>query len=270
MKDRVFVGSMSGAVGTYASFGEKGIQIEERTMEYLGLNAPNICWQSARDRFAEYGSVLASISATLGKIGNEFYNLMRTEIDEIEEQFTKGKIGSSTMPHKRNPAAFEGLASLTPAVQKSVSMLYQSANMEHERDAMAWRLEWIALPEINIYVSYQLVALKSILDGITVNEKKMYENLNLQHGLLLSEKVMFEVGKKMGKQTAHQAVYEAAMISFEEKRSFADVLLENPKIAAAFQREEVEQWLIPENYTGLAAQKVDQVIDALRRKGYLT
>lgn len=147
MKDRVFTGSMSGAVGTYASFGEKGIQVEEKTMEYLGLNVPNICWQSARDRFAEYGSVLASISGTLGKIGNEFYNLMRTEIDEIEEQFTKGKIGSSTMPHKRNPAAFEGLASLTPAVLKSVSMMYQSANMEHERDAMAWRLEWIALPE---------------------------------------------------------------------------------------------------------------------------
>lgn len=269
LKDRVFTGSMSGAVGTYASFGEKGIEVEEKTMEYLGLNAPNICWQSARDRFAEYGSVLASISGTLGKIGNEFYNLMRTEIDEIEEQFTKGKIGSSTMPHKRNPAAFEGLASLTPAVIKSVSMMYQSANMEHERDAMAWRLEWIALPEINIYVSYQLVALKSILDGITVNEKKMYENLNLQYGLLLSEKVMFEVGKKLGKQTAHHIVYEASMISFEEKRSFADVLLENPQIAGYFQRDEVESWLIPENYTGLAAQKVDQVIGALRRKGYI-
>ncbi|WP_099206082.1 adenylosuccinate lyase [Scatolibacter rhodanostii] len=270
LKDRVFTGSMSGAVGTYASFGPLGSEVEKKTMEYLGLHAPNICWQSARDRFAEYASVLASISATMGKTGNEFYNLMRTEIGEIEEQFTKGKIGSSTMPHKRNPAAIEGLASLTPAVLQSVGLIYQSAHMEHERDAMAWRLEWIALPEMNTYVSYQLVALKAILDGITVNKEKMYENLNLQYGLLLSEKVMFEVGEKLGKQTAHHVVYEASMKSYEEKRSFGEVLLEQSEIAEYFDRETVESWLVPEKYTGLAEQKVDEVIQALTKKGYLT
>lgn len=269
LRERVFAGSMSGAVGTYASFGPKGSEIERRTMEYLGLSAPNICWQSARDRFAEYASVMASISATCGKIGNEFYNLMRTEIDEIEEQFTKGKIGSSTMPHKRNPAAFEGLASLTPAVLKSVEMLYQSAHMEHERDAMSWRLEWIALPEINIYVSYQLTSLNAILKGITVNKEQMYRNLNLQGGLLLSERVMFKVGERLGKQTAHHIVYEAAMKTFEEHRQFADVLLEQPDIAEAFTRDEVESWLVPETYTGLAEQKVDEVIEAWTNKGYL-
>ncbi|WP_143320225.1 adenylosuccinate lyase [Clostridium sp. HBUAS56010] len=269
LKDRVFTGSMSGAVGTYASFGPRGIEVEKKTMEYLGLNAPNICWQSARDRFAEYASVLASISATLGKIGNEFYNLMRTEIGEIEEQFTKGKIGSSTMPHKRNPAAFEGLASLTPAVLQSVGLIYQSAHMEHERDAMSWRLEWIALPEINIYTSYQLTSLIGILQGITVNKERMYENLNSQHGLLLSEKVMFEVGEKLGKQTAHHLVYEASMKSYEEHRSFADVLMEQPEIAARFDRTEVESWLVPETYTGLAEEKVEEVILALKKKGYL-
>ncbi len=269
LKERVFAGSMSGAVGTYASFGPKGSDVEKKTMEYLGLSAPNICWQSARDRFAEYASVMASISATCGKIGNEFYNLMRTEIDEIEEQFTKGKIGSSTMPHKRNPAAFEGLASLTPAVLKSVAMIYQSAHMEHERDAMAWRLEWIALPEINIYVSYQLTSLNAILNGITVNREQMKKNLNLQGGLLLSERVMFKVGEKLGKQTAHHVVYEAAMKAFEEKRLFADVLMEQKAIADEFDRTEVESWLVPETYTGLAEQKVDEVINAWKNKGYL-
>ncbi len=269
LKDRVFTGSMSGGVGTYASFGPLGIEVERKTMAYLGLNAPNICWQSARDRFAEYASVLASISGTLGKIGNEFYNLMRTEIGEIEELFTKGKVGSSTMPHKRNPAAIEGLASLTPAVLQSVALIYQSAHMEHERDAMAWRLEWIALPEMNIYVSYQLVALKAILDGITVNQERMYANLNYQHGLLLSEKVMFETGKKLGKQTAHHIVYEAAMISYEEQRPFSEVLLKQPEIAAHFDRATVKSWLVPENYTGLAKEKVDEVIEALQKKGYL-
>ncbi|MCD8220856.1 MAG: adenylosuccinate lyase [Clostridiales bacterium] len=267
---RVFVGSMSGAVGTYASFGPLGIEIEKRTMEYLGLETPNICWMAARDRFAEYASIIASISASLGKIGNEFYNLMRTEINEIEEQFTPGKIGSSTMPHKRNPAAFEGLASLTPAVLESVSLIYRSAHMEHERDAMSWRLEWIALPEMNIYIAYQLASLKSIIAGIKVNKERMYENMKLQKGLLLSEKVMFEVGKIFGKQTAHEIIYEIAMKTFEDERSFADELMENEVIAAHFDRNQVDEWLRPEKYTGLAAEKVDEVILALVQKGYLS
>ena len=92
--------------------------MEARALALLGLNAPNIGWQAARDRFSEYASVVALISGTLGKIANEFYNLMRTEINEIEEPFSSGKIGSSTMPHKRNPAALEGVASLTSPILK--------------------------------------------------------------------------------------------------------------------------------------------------------
>lgn len=113
IRERVLVGNINGAIGTYASFGELGPEIERHTLTRLGLNTPNIGWQSARDRFSEYASVTVLISGTLGKIGNELYNLMRTEINEIEEPFSEGKIGSTTMPHKRNPAALEGLASLT-------------------------------------------------------------------------------------------------------------------------------------------------------------
>lgn len=266
IKDRVFTGNINGAVGSYASFGPQGIQVEKRTLQILGLNAPAICWQSARDRFSEYASVIALVSGTLGKIGNEFYNLMRTEIDELEEPFSKGKIGSTTMPHKRNPAAFEGLASLTPAVLKSVALIHESMKVEHERDAMSWRLEWIALPEINIYTSVQLSSLKGILDGLQVKENKMKENLEKQQGLLLSEKVMFEVGKKLGKQTAHHLVYECAMTSFEEQRHFSEVLLEREAIAEQYTKEEVEEWLIPQNYIGLSAEKVEEVLALLKQK----
>lgn len=269
IKERVFVGNINGAIGSYASFGPKGVEVETRTLALLDLGAPTISWQSARDRFSEYASVVALISGTLGKIGNELYNLMRTEINEIEEGFTKGKIGSSTMPHKRNPAAFEGLASLTPAVLKSVGLIHESMHVEHERDAMSWRLEWIALPEINIYLSAQLANLKSILQTIQVNEAGMKKNLVEQKGLLLSEKVMFEVGKKLGKQTAHHLVYECAMKAYEEQREFAEVLLGEPLIYESYTKEEVEDWLIPENYIGLAAEKVDQVIQHLKENQLL-
>ncbi len=106
-----------------------------------------------------------------------------------------GKIGSTTMPHKRNPAALEGLASLTQPLLHSASLIYQSMHVEHERDAMSWRAEWIALPEISIYLSAQLQNAQSILSGLTVNKARMLANLQMQDGLLLSEKVMFEVGK---------------------------------------------------------------------------
>ena len=269
IRERVLVGNISGAICTYASFGDKGPEVEQRALTLLGLNTPNIGWQAARDRFSEYASVIALISGTLGKIGNEFYNLMRTEINEIEEPFSAGKIGSSTMPHKRNPAILEGLASLTEPVFKSVALMHESMKTEHERDAMSWRAEWIALPELNIYVAAQLQMTLTVLRGMKVNSKQMLKNLELQHGLLLSEKIMFELGKKLGKQTAHQLVYESAMLAFEQERPFKDVLQENTELKQHFTEQEISQWLIAENYLGSAPRKVDVVINYADQSGLL-
>nr|WP_113866042.1 adenylosuccinate lyase [Brenneria salicis]NMN90155.1 3-carboxy-cis,cis-muconate cycloisomerase [Brenneria salicis ATCC 15712 = DSM 30166]RBP63224.1 3-carboxy-cis,cis-muconate cycloisomerase [Brenneria salicis ATCC 15712 = DSM 30166]RLM30880.1 adenylosuccinate lyase [Brenneria salicis ATCC 15712 = DSM 30166] len=269
IKERVLVGNINGAIGTYASFGDKGPEIERLTLDKLGLNTPNIGWQSARDRFSEYASVVVLISGTLGKIGNELYNLMRTEINEIEEPFSEGKIGSTTMPHKRNPAALEGLASLTAPVFKSAALIHESMKVEHERDAMSWRAEWIALPEINIYLSAQLQNALGILRGMSVNEKQMLANLELQNGLLLSEKVMFEIGKRLGKQTAHHLVYECSMQAFEQNQSFKSVLLAHPVLSQQLTSAELEEWLNPANYLGSAPQKVDDVIRYADNSGLL-
>ena len=269
IKQRVLVGNISGAVCTYASMGNFGPMIEARALSSLGLNTPNIGWQSARDRFSEYGSVIALISGTLGKIGNEFYNLMRTEINEVEEPFSEGKIGSTTMPHKRNPAALEGLASLTAPLLKSVALIHESMKVEHERDAMSWRAEWIALPEINLYISAQLQTALTILKGLKVNSDRMLTNLLMQNGLLLSEKVMFEIGKRLGKQTAHHLVYNCAMQAFEQNRAFKDVLLDDPLLNKEFSVAELDSWLEPINYLGSAPEKVQQVINYAEQSGVL-
>lgn len=269
IKQRVLVGNISGAVCTYASMGHFGPMIEARALSSLGLNTPNIGWQSARDRFSEYGSVIALISGTLGKIGNEFYNLMRTEINEVEEPFSEGKIGSTTMPHKRNPAALEGLASLTAPLLKSVALIHESMKVEHERDAMSWRAEWIALPEINLYISAQLQTALTIFKGLKVNSDRMLANLLMQNGLLLSEKVMFEIGKRLGKQTAHHLVYNCAMQAFEQNRAFKDVLLDDPLLNKEFSVAELDSWLEPINYLGTAPEKVQQVINYAEQSGVL-
>lgn len=269
IKQRVLVGNISGAICTYAAMGELGVQVEARTLTLLDLNTPNIGWQAARDRFSEYASVIALISGTLGKMGNEFYNLMRTEINEVEEPFSDGKIGSTTMPHKRNPAALEGLASLTAPLLKSVALIHESMKVEHERDAMSWRAEWIALPEINLYLSSQLQTALAVLQGLKVNAERMLTNLTLQNGLLLSEKVMFEIGKRLGKQTAHRLVYQSAMQAFEQNKTFKAVLLADPILNKEFTEDELDSWLEPVNYIGLAPEKVEQVIRYADQSGVL-
>lgn len=269
IKQRVLVGNISGAICTYAAIGELGVQVEARTLTLLDLNTPNIGWQAARDRFSEYASVIALISGTLGKMGNEFYNLMRTEINEVEEPFSDGKIGSTTMPHKRNPAALEGLASLTAPLLKSVALIHESMKVEHERDAMSWRAEWIALPEINLYLSSQLQTALAVLQGLKVNAERMLTNLTLQNGLLLSEKVMFEIGKRLGKQTAHRLVYQSAMQAFEQNKTFKAVLLADPILNKEFTEDELDSWLEPVNYVGLAPEKVEQVIRYADQSGVL-
>jgi adenylosuccinate lyase len=192
---------------------------------------------------------------------------MRTEINEVTEPFSTGKIGSTTMPHKRNPAALEGLASLTPAVLKSVALLQQSQHVEHERDAMSWRQEWIALPEIHCYLGAQLQNALRILQGLQVNEAQMRRNLTLQHGLLLSERVMFEVGKLLGKQTAHALVYECAMSAWEQQRDFQETLLAHPQLAGVLDAQALGEWLDPEHYIGSVNEKINEVIALAHQAG---
>lgn len=268
-EDRVFTGVLSGGVGTYASFGDIGPEVEEKALSKLGLNAPDICWHSSRDRISEYAGIIALISGTLGKVGNEFYNLMRSEIDEIEEPFSKGKIGSSTMPHKRNPAAFEGLASLTKPIFHSVALIHESMIVEHERDAMSWRAEWIALPEICIYLSAQLTIAKNVMKGLVVKPDNMLRNLNLHGGLILSERIMFELADAFGKQTAHHIVYEISMQAVETGRTFKETLLENEKISSVISAEHLEDMLNPETYLGKAPEKVDLVLAKASKAGLL-
>ena len=269
LEKRVFAGVLGGAVGTYASFNGKGIEIENKVMKKLQLGVPEICWHASRDRFAEYAMALSLLSATLGKIGHEFYSLMATEIDEVEEPFTKGTIGSSTMPQKRNPALLEGMVSLTRPVFYSASLVRESMLMEHERDAMAWRAEWIALPEVCIYVAHQLNSALFLFDGIKIKVQNMKRNLETSGGLIVAEKVMFELGKYFGKQTAHKIVYELAMEAQETGIPFSKLLKQDERINKYATPKQIDALLDPANYLGEAVKKVNQVLVRAKNKGWL-
>ena len=262
--NEVFVGSISGAVGTYAAFDGRGIEVERLTLAELGLVVPNISWQPSRDRFSEFATTLGIYAGTLGKIGHELFTLMKTEINEIHEPFRKGEIGSSTMPQKRNPALIEGVASLTQPIFSDDSVILQSMLIDGERDAINWRNEWVALPEITSYLDAQLVQLTYILSELEVNTVQMRKNLDIQGSLPYSERIMFKLGKVIGKQTAHELVYQAAMKAIENHDDFISLLYQEPTVSTHFSKETIQSWIVPENNIGENLAKVDDVVSTVQ------
>lgn len=262
--NEVFVGSISGAVGTYAAFDGRGIEVERLTLAELGLVVPNISWQPSRDRFSEFATTLGIYAGTLGKIGHELFTLMKTEINEIHEPFRKGEIGSSTMPQKRNPALIEGVASLTQPIFSDDSVILQSMLIDGERDAIHWRNEWVALPEITSYLDAQLVQLTYILSELEVNTVQMRKNLDIQGSLPYSERIMFKLGKVIGKQTAHELVYQAAMKAIENHDDFISLLYQEPTVSTHFSKETIQSWIVPENNIGENLAKVDDVVSTVQ------
>ena len=262
--NEVFVGSISGAVGTYAAFDGRGIEVERLTLAELGLVVPNISWQPSRDRFSEFATTLGIYAGTLGKIGHELFTLMKTEINEIHEPFRKGEIGSSTMPQTRNPALIEGVAILTQPIFSDDSVILQSMLIDGERDAIHWRNEWVALPEITSYLDAQLVQLTYILSELEVNTVQMRKNLDIQGSLPYSERIMFKLGKVIGKQTAHELVYQAAMKAIENHDDFISLLYQEPTVSTHFSKETIQSWIVPENNIGENLAKVDDVVSTVQ------
>lgn len=261
---RVLVGQLGGAVGTFASFGPLGPEVRRRMLLKLGLGEPLVCWHSARDRFAEVNCLVGLIAATLYKVGNEVYQLQKTEIGEVEEPFTPGKVGSSTMPHKRNPALAENLKAVADKIRHNAAQALAAAAPEHERDAAAWWAERLTMVENCLLMGAALLRTKQLLAGLTVRPERMAANLRAIGDLLLSEAVMLKAAEKLGRQTAHELVYRAAMRAYEQNSSLKAELLADPELAGLFTEAELERLLDPAGYLGLAPEIVAEVVGALR------
>ncbi|MGB9699343.1 MAG: adenylosuccinate lyase [Thermodesulfobacteriota bacterium] len=259
-RSRILVGNLSGAVGTHAAMGALGLEVQKRVMEELGLGEPEITWHPARDRVAEFVSLLASICATLGKIAKEIINLQKTEVGELAEPFVMGKVGSSTMPQKRNPHLCEAILALSKIVRYQAALALEGMVQEHERDMASWMVEWEIVPQACIYTSGVLKHSLVILQDLVVNEKRMRANLDLLRGLIMAEPVMFALAEKIGHQGAHRIIYEVAMKAHEEGLAFKDALLADERVAKHLCPDKIEELLDPEKYTGLAKEIVNKII----------
>jgi len=266
--DRISFGKMSGAVGTMASFDDTGIQIQKKLMETLNLNPVLIANQIIqRDRHAEVIFLTALIGQSLAKIARENRILQRNEIAEMFEPFKKDQVGSSTMPHKRNPHKSERICSLARVLKSNVIPALDNIVLEDERDITNSASERVIFAENFILLDYMINQLTQNLRGIEFNENKIEENLNLTKGACLTEKAMIElVNKGIGRQEGHEILRQAAIKARNENRFMKDILFENEQIKKLFSKEELEELFNPYNYIGKALEQTENLIKNLKEK----
>lgn len=265
---RIAVGQMTGAVGTQAAFGKNGIEIQKKTMEYLGIGSVDVSNQLIqRDRHAEFVMWMAGVVTTLDKIGTEIRSMQRSEISELEEGFGKKQVGSSTMPHKRNPIKSEQICGLARIVRGFVETELLNNTLWDERDLTNSSAERIIFPEGCILADHIINLGINVLENLRFNRANIDRNLNLLDGLNMGEAVMIELTLKgIGRQEAHEIVRSAAMKSVEEKIRFKDALLEDKELAAVLTEDDIKNLTDPYKYIGTATEQVDNLNQKLKAK----
>jgi adenylosuccinate lyase len=268
MKPRVAVGQMSGAVGTQAAFGREGIRVKELTMSFLGIPAVTVSSQVIqRDRHAEYMEFLALVASTLDKICLEIRLMQRSEIGELAEGFGKKQVGSSTMPHKRNPINSEQVCGLARVVRAYVEPALENNVLWDERDLTNSSCERVIIPEATILLDHILRKATGVIAGLTFYPENIKRNLNILKGVQMSEAVMIALANRgFGRQKAHEIVRDASMRAFERNMPFKQALMEDADIARKLTAEEIDEITDPEKYIGTAVEQVEAV---LRKEGYV-
>jgi len=260
LRPRVLVGEFAGAAGTLSSLGADGLKVQAALMADLGLGQPEIAWHTVRDRIAEVGGFLGLVTGTLGKLAMDVKLLMQTEVAEVFEPFHQARGSSSTMPQKRNPISCLYIHSTAALVRQHAAALMEAAVADHERSTGPWEIEWIALPEIFLLASGCLAQSRDLVAGLQVDEARMRANLDLTGGMIVSEAVMMGLGPKLGRQRAHDIVYDVCRKVAATGRPLLDLLMEDPGIAGAATRAELAALTDPANYLGLAGEMVDRVL----------
>ncbi len=254
------MGEVGGAAGNLSSLGTSGLEVQGALMVELGLGQPEIAWHTMRDRIAEVGCFLGLVTGTLGKIATDVKLMMQTEVEEVYEPFAEGRGSSSTMPQKRNPISSNYITACVAMVRQNVAALLDAMVEDHERATGPWEIEWIAVPEIFMLSAAALAQARFLVAGLEVDPVRMRANLDLTRGLIVSEAVMMGLGPHLGRQRAHDLVYDICRAVIATGRPFLDLLAENPEIKPHMDRAALAKLVDPANYLGLAGVMVDRVL----------
>jgi adenylosuccinate lyase len=265
LRPRVVVGQMTGATGTQAALGPKAMEVQATMMELLGIGSVDVSNQViSRDRYAEYFMFCANVATTLDKIGIEIRTLQRTEIGEVEEAFGASQVGSSTMPHKRNPIKSEQCCGLARIVRSAVEPALQNNTLWDERDLTNSSCERVLFPEASILTDHCLRLMAVVLEGLVINRAAIRRNLAFLHGINMAESVMIELTRRgMNRQDSHERIRMASMQALVEEKPLADVLGRDTEVLRYCSRADIAALLNPDSYIGTSVSQVDRVLAKL-------
>jgi adenylosuccinate lyase len=252
-EERVFVTMLGGGAGTLASVGMEGLHTQELMAKELGMTSMSMPSRTTQDHQAEYVTILALFASTSTKMAREVYTLMKQEYGEVEERITEGQVGSSTMPQKRNPRISQRIIADAAKVRVFVPLAFESMQEEHEADASGQQMINAAIDQACMLTDEIILGLIDLFDGVNLYPERMRQNLDLSGGLIMSEQIMLELGKEIGRQRAHDVVYDAAQKSVNESRPFLETLSEEEDVVTRLSKEQIAELLDPENYTGLCS-----------------
>jgi adenylosuccinate lyase len=261
---RWLVGQLAGGVGTLAFFGEAGPELRRRFCERLGLADPAVSWTASRDRLAEFTTLLALVSGTLARIGNEVYQLQRPEIGELREPNRPGAVSSITMPHKRNPETAEHLVTLWRLIRATAGTTLDGMVQEHERDGRGWKAEWVAFPEACLLTVTAVDLAKRLLEGLEVDETRMAGNAWAAGGFAASEALLAALAPRVGKHQAQDLLQRVLGDAHEQGRSLGEAAA-GSEVAREIPPDELRS-LLERPLTGAAGAMVDEVVRRARER----
>lgn len=259
-RSRWEVAQLGGALGTMEFWGDRALALLKAFANRMDLEVPSIPWITSRDGPAEFTHLLAMVATTIAKVGNEIMELQRLELGEVREPFIEGTVGSITMPQKRNPELSEHLDTLARLVRADAAVVTEAMVQLHERDGRSWKAEWIAIPEACAMTLSATRFAALLVEGLEVDAERMMANIEARQGFVFAEPVMGHLADQVGKHTAHDIVYDAAMRGFEEGLTFAEAVLGDPRVSAHLDRRRIAELADIDRVMGAGPQFVDRVL----------
>lgn len=251
-----FAAVMGGAAGTFAAMQGQGREVQLRLASLLGLSNTQVPVRSSNDRMAHYVSLLALMGSTIERIAREVVFLQRTEIAEVSELHYPGKMGSSTMAQKRNPSNAMNLIGLAARLRACGQLMQEGMLIENEGFSAHSNLNDVTTPEAAVCAASLAHGLTQLIEGLQVNEANMRANLDRTRGQIMSEAIMMELARAMGRHHAHDVLYRATGIANQEGVELLDVLKRDPQVALHLSDLQVRRLQDPRTYLGECEQMV--------------
>lgn len=262
LRNRTLLVQFGGAAGSLASLGsgDDGLRVRRALAKELGLSDPPITWHVARDGIAEVVNFLALMGGSMGKLALDIIIMSSNELGEVAEPFVPHRGASSTMPQKRNPISSEVILAASKILRSNAGLVLDGMVADFERASGPWHLEWVAVPESFVIAVGALSQTHFALSGLSVDSKQMLENLHSTKGLIVAEAVMMGMAPHVGRQRAHDIVYEACRESIEKERTLLECLVEKEEVTSKMSQQQLAELCDPVNYLGASTRMVDDVL----------